>query len=521
MLPPTAPHSSTDGVMFETLFDLIPFAIYVMDVKTYELIYINHSMRERTQAKQGEKCYEAIYQEEFPCFFCHLRELLDVKGNPQEKSLVFENFNPVDDLWYQLQEKTLFWPDGRVVKYSIAVEVSALKETQNRLAEAHAELALKNNELKRLDQEKNDFLGIVAHDLKSPLSAVSNLAEEIQNNYQQLPNSELLDYATRIRGAAQRMFMLVMNLLDVNMIESGKISLNIVTQEIAKLIESSLDDYQFRAAQKNIQLLFDNHIGTGYANVDGDALCQVLDNLTSNALKYSPSNTNVHVHFYSEAEQLYIKITDQGPGISEIEQKKLFGKFARLSSKPTAGEDSTGLGLFIVKKLVTIMRGNIRCDSQLGQGTTFILSFPRATIPVATEHKINPDLRILLAEDNAVNQKIAMLRLKKLDLTADIATTGEEVLDYLAHNRYDVILMDIEMPVMDGLEATRQIRAQTEYLHQPYIIAMTGHSSEDDKQRCFKAGMQNYLVKPFSQDALQIVLAEVNNTYGSYALTID
>lgn len=509
MLSPTPPHSSTSGVMFETLFDLIPFAIYVMDVKTYELVYVNHSMRERTQAKPGEKCYDAIYKEESPCFFCRLRDLLDAKGNPQEKSLVFENFNPVDDFWYQLQEKTLFWPDGRVVKYSIAVEVSALKETQNRLAEAHAELALKNNELKKLDQEKNDFLGIVAHDLKSPLSAVRNLAEEIQNNYQQLPQSELLDYATRIRNATQRMFMLVMNLLDVNMIESGKLSLNIVTHEIARLIESSLDDYQFRATQKNIQLLFDNRIGVGYANVDGDALCQILDNLISNALKYSPSNTRVKVHLCSEAGRLYIKITDQGPGISEIEQKKLFSKFARLSSKPTAGEDSTGLGLFIVKKLVTAMLGKVHCHSQLGQGTTFTLSFPHIAQPVKVEHKINSNLRILLAEDNTVNQKIAVLRLKKLGLTADIATTGEEVLDYLARNHYDVILMDIEMPVMDGLEATRRIRAQPERQQCPYIIAMTGHASEDDKQRCFDAGMQNYLVKPFTQDALRVLLAEV------------
>jgi diguanylate cyclase (GGDEF)-like protein len=136
-----------ENALFESHFDLIPFGIYVVDAANYQLIYSNKAFIERFGNHAGELCHQALYERDTPCTACRMAELLTAEGLPNGETLVFEHFNEVDDHWYQMQVRTMTWPDGRVVKYSIAVDISELKDTQNRLAEAHAELALKNREL--------------------------------------------------------------------------------------------------------------------------------------------------------------------------------------------------------------------------------------------------------------------------------------------------------------------------------------------------------------------------------------
>ncbi|MFQ3619608.1 MAG: GGDEF domain-containing protein [Spirochaetales bacterium] len=140
-----------EGDLFKSLFDVIPFDIYVVNVSTYKIIYMNRKMIQARGDFIGETCYTHIYGEGKPCLFCKIPQLVDHKtAKPLDKTIVFELFNPVDDRWYQLQEKVITWPDGRITKYSIAVDITELKETQNRLAEAHAQLALKNKALEKL-----------------------------------------------------------------------------------------------------------------------------------------------------------------------------------------------------------------------------------------------------------------------------------------------------------------------------------------------------------------------------------
>ncbi|MEL7638849.1 MAG: diguanylate cyclase [Solidesulfovibrio sp.] len=139
-----------ENALFESHFDLIPFGIYVVDVVSYTLIHSNRAFRERFGDHAGRTCHKVLYERDTPCDYCRMAELLGPDGRPGGNTVVFEHFNEVDDRWYQMQIRAMTWPDGRVVKYSIAVDISALKDTQNRLAEAHAELALKNIELTRL-----------------------------------------------------------------------------------------------------------------------------------------------------------------------------------------------------------------------------------------------------------------------------------------------------------------------------------------------------------------------------------
>jgi signal transduction histidine kinase len=177
---------------------------------------------------------------------------------------------------------------------------------------------------------------------------------------------------------------LVTNLLDVNAIEQGKFVVRQECCDIRALIDLSLEQNQLAATKK--QIAFRVGISEGlWATADRAAVLQILDNLISNALKYSPPNTTVHVHALPEKEAIIINVRDEGPGISEADQKKLFQKFTRLTARPTGGESSTGLGLAIVKKLAEAMSGSIQCLSTLGSGSTFALRLPVAAQPINTD----------------------------------------------------------------------------------------------------------------------------------------
>lgn len=252
-------------------------------------------------------------------------------------------------------------------------------------ARKQAEVILKqqNETLIHLNQEKNEFMGIAAHDLKNPLSSILGYAEEIQEAFDELPKAEILEYTGMIQLGAQRMFQLINNLLDVNAIEAGKMNVNLKVVNILPILQSSILYYRKRAHEKSITLQTGNIFETSEnfpAWVDTATLHQILDNLLSNALKYSPLHKNLYVHLYKTKSNVRCEIQDEGPGLSVEDQQKLFSKFTRLTPRPTQGEHSTGLGLYIVKKLVEAMNGKVWCETELGRGATFIIEFPRADI---------------------------------------------------------------------------------------------------------------------------------------------
>jgi len=247
----------------------------------------------------------------------------------------------------------------------------------------HAEEKLKqqNEALIRLNQEKNEFMGIAAHDLKNPLSSILGYAEEIQEAFDELPKSEILEFTNMIQISAQRMFQLINNLLDVNAIEVGKMNMTLKIVNLLPILQSSILYYRKRAHEKRIQLHTSDIFGTKetfFAWADAGTLHQILDNLLSNALKYSPTGKNLYLRLIKTNQHIRCEIQDEGPGLSVEDQQKLFSKFTRLTPKPTQGEHSTGLGLYIVKKLVEAMKGNVWCETELGRGATFIIEFPIA-----------------------------------------------------------------------------------------------------------------------------------------------
>jgi len=240
------------------------------------------------------------------------------------------------------------------------------------------ELNFKNQKLIELDREKNEFLGVVVHDLKNPLSAIEGLANLIRMSLESsdINIDEVLEYTCLIETSSHQMFELITNLLDVNAIESGKFNMNLQLINILPILEKVINQYRIPAKEKHIDLELQNVEYELNAYIDTNMLQQIIDNLISNAVKYSPQHKKIYVRIIQINDYIRCEIEDQGPGLSVEEQLKLFHKFARLSPQPTANENSTGLGLFIAKKLLEMMNGKIGCNSQKGVGSTFIFEVP-------------------------------------------------------------------------------------------------------------------------------------------------
>jgi signal transduction histidine kinase len=266
-----------------------------------------------------------------------------------------------------------------------AIEISSINEllsgANTTLQQSNAQLQSKNNELATLNAEKNELMGIVSHDLKNPIGAIRTFAELIESKT--FVGEEADEGIRQIVKISDRMLDLVKNLLDVNRLESGGMTMSLVEFDIAPMVEATVQQYTSQAEAKNITLHFANEAESSIAIADEQAIMQVLDNIVSNAVKYSPQGKNIYVSVGKESldngtQIVQIAIRDEGPGISEEDMTKLFGKFARLTAKPTGGEHSTGLGLSIVKKIVEAMNGRVYCQSRLGEGATFIVELPVA-----------------------------------------------------------------------------------------------------------------------------------------------
>jgi two-component system sensor histidine kinase/response regulator len=241
----------------------------------------------------------------------------------------------------------------------------------------HIELKQARERLREMNDEKNEFMGIAAHDLRSPLNAVKGYSEMVlEDPALGRENAELIQ---KIHKASARMGEMVQNLLDANRIERGEMKLNLAPTALGPVLNSVIGTQRSHATAKQQTIHFESETTPVVVQADPSVMVQVLENLVSNAVKYSPPGREIFVHLKRLLNGVRVEVQDQGPGLSAEDRKKLFGKFARLSAKPTGGEHSTGLGLSIVKKMVEAMNGRVWCESELGQGAVFIVEFPTAS----------------------------------------------------------------------------------------------------------------------------------------------
>lgn len=238
------------------------------------------------------------------------------------------------------------------------------------------EILKKNEELINLNNEKNNLIGIVAHDLKSPLNQIKGLISVIKISADSLDEGTK-KYIDIIEGSATRLNEMIAKILDIEAIESKSLNLNMQAINLSNLLEECVERYKLTAESKLISLHSSIEKGL-MAEVDPDFANQVFENLISNAIKFSPKRLNIHISLSFKNGQIIGAVKDEGPGINQEDMKKLFGKYQKLSAKPTGDETSTGLGLSIVKKFVEAMGGQIWCESEAGKGASFFVSFQPA-----------------------------------------------------------------------------------------------------------------------------------------------
>ena len=272
-----------------------------------------------------------------------------------------------------------------VQKESIMDQAEYQHEANKTISQIHAEvekqkneILKKNKELINLNNEKNNLIGIVAHDLKSPLNQIKGFTTIIRLTSNL--DEDMMKYLESIEISANRLNEMIGKILDIEAIESRKLNIKLEKTDLSELLDDCIERYAITAGEKDIEIdsTIDEDI---FISTDVSFITQVFENLFSNAIKFSPSDTTISVALRQHNGKAVFSIKDQGPGISEEDQKKLFGKYQKLSARPTGNETSTGLGLSIVKQFVEAMGGSIRCESTLGEGTTFITEF-ESLIPV-------------------------------------------------------------------------------------------------------------------------------------------
>jgi signal transduction histidine kinase len=238
----------------------------------------------------------------------------------------------------------------------------------------HEGLLVANKALVIVNDEKNNFLGIATHDLKAPIAGIASLAQlmKLEGNLER----RKIDYLEHIEDSCSRMQRLISDLLDINRIEQGSSTITLKPVHISTVLSRLYHTFHPMAERKNINLIFQNEIDDDTITTDQEALIQILDNLVSNAIKFSQPQKEVYLQAINDEEYIRFNVKDHGPGILPQEMQKVFGKFQKLSARPTAGEESSGLGLSIVKELTHLLRGEVTISSQPGAGTTFSVKLP-------------------------------------------------------------------------------------------------------------------------------------------------
>jgi signal transduction histidine kinase len=308
-------------------------------------------------------------------FLAESRKLL-----PDTVRVVLTGYTDINDVIASINDGYVYRFMTKPWEERTLLETVRLCFEQYELATRHAELQAAYKELSELNTEKNEILGIVSHDLRNPITVISGFAQLLRDD--DPPQPKRHNYAHSIYTTSAQMLELVGKLLDVNRLESGKIVPSLIPVDVAECTERLCERYFSRAKAKLLALHYSCEAEQTTVLTDEQLLEQVLDNLISNAVKYSPPNTTIRITIANTVtdskQHLRISVADQGQGISAEDMPHLFGKFARLSAQPTGGESSTGLGLAIVKKLVELMQGRVWCESSLGNGAVFSVELPKA-----------------------------------------------------------------------------------------------------------------------------------------------
>ncbi|MFK7927255.1 MAG: ATP-binding protein [Myxococcota bacterium] len=380
-------------------------------------------------------------------------------------------------------------------------QAHSLAFDRTRMAEQSAE------EARSLVDAKSQFLAVMSHEIRTPINGVVNLARLLHDTGL---SEEQLGLVSTLQTSTDSLVRVLNDVLDFSKIEAGQLRYEEVAVSPGDLIRSVAEFYEPAAFEQGISIQVDIEPSVpAWGRADPTRVRQVLNNLVSNAIKFTLNGTvTVRAHMQAQ-DQLCVSVTDTGIGIDAAAASHLFEAFAQADATTTRRFGGTGLGLAICKRLCEGMGGEISFHSHPGEGSTFSirLPLPRCEAPTETERRRArtsfPNAKLLVAEDNSVNQLVIVGLLRRFDITPVVVCNGIEAVQHARNHPVDLILMDLHMPIMDGLEATEEIRSLG--LRCP-IVALTASALDSDRRRCLNAGMNEHLSKPLDPDALESVL---------------
>ncbi|WP_310597069.1 ATP-binding protein [Aeromonas aquatica] len=394
--------------------------------------------------------------------------------------------------WMEINAEPCFDTSGTFIGYR-----GTAREIGNQIRREQ-ELARARDEAETANRAKSQFLAMMTHEIRSPMNAVLGMLDLLQYGRLETPQQALLGHATH---SAHLLQTIIDDVLDFSKIESHTLALHCEPFQPARLCQALVEPLQEQAHAKGIRLhwLLDESLPS---QLQGDAvrLSQVIGNLLGNAVKFTAAG-QVQLALGWQDERLRVSVTDTGIGISPEDQALLFEPFYQVDSSATRRFSGSGLGLAISRRLVQLMGGEICLQSRLGQGSCFWFELPGMAAPgaelarPANDELSMLDLDVLVVEDSPVNQLVVSLMLQKLACQVRLAANGLEALAQVGERRPDLILMDMRMPQMDGLEATRRLR---EMGCEVPIVALTANAMTEDRARCLGQGMNDFLAKPIS-----------------------
>lgn len=370
------------------------------------------------------------------------------------------------------------------------------------------ELQQKNEELLKTQKYKEQFLANMSHEIRTPMNAVVGMTNLLLNTTM---NDQQTNYLRAIKNASNNLLVIINDILDFSKIEAGKLEIEKTDFNLRQTIKGVLDTLRFKAEEKWLGL--NVHVSPDipeYLVGDPVRLNQILVNLTGNGIKFTAEGSvTIHCRLLERNNsevKLHFSVEDTGIGIAADKIDKLFQSFSQAESSTTRKYGGTGLGLSISKQLVELQGGTIGITSEYGKGTKFYfeLTYPIGKAKEEQDEKMElseklKDLSVLLVDDDDYNQIVGKGTLEMLikEVKVDIASNGKEALDMLALKNYDIILMDVQMPEMDGLECTTQIRQLSGSKKDIKIMAMTASVVKSQVDKCFAVGMNDYISKPF------------------------